>query len=57
MTPERIASEIRRLWVPGTPREEMLQGLEEVRTRLGEAGAATRAAESVLELLPAPTKV
>ncbi|PTL82352.1 lipid-A-disaccharide synthase [Vitiosangium sp. GDMCC 1.1324] len=57
MTPERIAGEIRRLWVPGTPREEMLQGLEEVRTRLGEAGAATRAAESVLELLPAPAKV
>ena len=57
MTPERIAGEIRRLWVPGAPREEMLQGLEEVRTRLGEAGAATRAAESVLELLPAATNV
>ena len=53
MTPERIAGEIRRLWVPGTPREEMLQGLEEVRTRLGAHGAAARAAESVLELLPA----
>ncbi|QRO01142.1 lipid-A-disaccharide synthase [Archangium violaceum] len=57
MTPERIASEIRRLWVPGTPREEMLQGLEEVRTRLGEHGAAGRAAESVLELLPPAAKV
>ncbi|EPX57747.1 Lipid-A-disaccharide synthase [Cystobacter fuscus DSM 2262] len=53
MTPERIAGEIRRLWVPGAPRDEMLRGLEEVRTRLGESGAATRAAESVLELLPA----
>ena len=52
MTPERIAGEIRRLWTPGAPRDEMLQGLEEVRTRLGEAGAAERAAESVLELLP-----
>jgi len=52
MTPERIAEEIRRLWVPGAPREEMLQGLEEVRSRLGEAGAAERAAETVLELLP-----
>ncbi|WNG35928.1 lipid-A-disaccharide synthase [Archangium minus] len=57
MTPERIAGEIRRLWVPGTPREEMLQGLEEVRTRLGEAGAASRAAESVLELVPPAAKV
>jgi lipid-A-disaccharide synthase len=57
MTPERIAEEIRRLWVPGTPREELLQGLAEVRTRLGEAGAARRAAESVLELLPPATKV
>ncbi len=52
MTPERIAGEIRRLWEPGAPREEMLRGLEEVRTRLGETGAAHRAAESVLELLP-----
>jgi lipid-A-disaccharide synthase len=52
MTPERIAAEIRRLWVPGAPREEMLQGLEEVRTRLGAPGAAARAAEAVLELLP-----
>ncbi len=57
MTPERIASEIRRLWVPGTPREEMLQGLEEVRTRLGQHGAAARAAESVMELLPPAQKV
>jgi lipid-A-disaccharide synthase len=57
MTPERIAGEIRRLWVPGTPRDEMLQGLEEVRTRLGQHGAAARAAESVLELLPPAQKV
>ncbi|WP_434389418.1 lipid-A-disaccharide synthase [Melittangium boletus] len=55
MTPERIAAEIRRLWVPGAPREEMLQGLEEVRSRLGETGAAERAAETVLELLPPAT--
>jgi lipid-A-disaccharide synthase len=57
MTPERIAGEIRRLWVPGTPREELLQGLAEVRARLGEAGAARRAAESVMELLPPAAKV
>jgi lipid-A-disaccharide synthase len=57
MTPERIASEIRRVWDPGPPREEMLRGLEEVRGRLGGPGAAERAAEAVLELLPPPAKV
>jgi lipid-A-disaccharide synthase len=57
MTPERIAAEIRRVWDPGPPREEMLRGLEEVRAKLGGPGAAERAAEAVLELLPAPIKV
>ncbi|WIG98194.1 lipid-A-disaccharide synthase [Myxococcus sp. SDU36] len=52
MTPERIAEEVRRVWIPGAPREEMLQGLAQMRGRLGETGAATRAAETVLELLP-----
>ncbi|WP_342374717.1 lipid-A-disaccharide synthase [Myxococcus stipitatus] len=51
-TPERIAEEVRRVWTPGTPRDEMLKGLAEVRGRLGESGAAARAAESVMELLP-----
>jgi lipid-A-disaccharide synthase len=57
MTPERIAAEIRRVWDPGIPREEMLRGLEEVRGRLGGPGAAERAAEAVLELLPPAAKV
>lgn len=57
MTPERIAAEIRRVWDPGPPREEMLRGLEEVRGRLGGPGAADRAAEAVLELLPPAAKV
>lgn len=57
MTPERIAAEIRRVWAPGPPREEMLRGLEEVRGRLGGPGAAERAAEAVLELLPPAAKV
>ncbi|WP_338865315.1 lipid-A-disaccharide synthase [Myxococcus stipitatus] len=51
-TPERIVEEVRRVWTPGPPRDEMLKGLAEVRGRLGEAGAAARAAESVMELLP-----
>ena len=41
----------------GPPREEMLRGLEEVRGKLGGPGAAERAADAVLELLPAPVKV
>jgi lipid-A-disaccharide synthase len=57
MTPERIAAEVRRVWDPGPPREEMLRGLEEVRGRLGGPGAAERAAEAVLELLPTPLQV
>jgi lipid-A-disaccharide synthase len=57
MTPERIAVEIRRVWDPGAPREEMLRGLEEVRGRLGGPGAAERAAEAVLELLSPAAKV
>jgi lipid-A-disaccharide synthase len=54
MTPERITSEVRRVWGPGAPREEMVRGLAEVRGRLGGPGAAHRAAEAVLELLPPP---
>jgi lipid-A-disaccharide synthase len=57
MTPERIATEVRRVWEPGAPREEMLRGLTEVRGRLGDTGAAVRAAEAVLELLPPAAKV
>jgi lipid-A-disaccharide synthase len=56
MTPERIAAEVRRVWTPGPARDEVIQGLVEVRGKLGEVGAASRAAESVLELLP-PAKV
>jgi lipid-A-disaccharide synthase len=56
MTPERIATEVRRVWMPGPARDEVIQGLVEVRSKLGEVGAASRAAESVLELLP-PAKV
>ncbi|MBZ4335387.1 lipid-A-disaccharide synthase [Corallococcus interemptor] len=52
MTPENIASEVRRVWLPGAPRDAMVQGLAEVRGRLGEVGAAHRAAQTVLELLP-----
>ena len=46
------AGEVRKVWLPGAPREQMLQGLAEVRGTLGSEGAAQRAAEAVLELLP-----
>lgn len=52
MTPEKIATEVRNVWLPGAPRDAMIAGLAEVRGRLGAVGAAQRAAETVLELLP-----
>lgn len=54
MTPERIAGEVRKVWLPGAAREQMLEGLAEVRGTLGSKGAAARAADAVLELLPPP---
>ncbi len=51
MTPPRIVSEVRALW-QGPKREEMLQGLDEARARLGPPGASKRAAEAVLALIP-----
>lgn len=52
MTAGRIVEEVRRLWAPGPDRESVLRGLEEVRGTLGPPGAASRAAEEVLTLLP-----
>lgn len=46
----RIASEASRLLTPSV-RKATLQGLREVRERLGEPGAARRAAEIILDLL------
>jgi lipid-A-disaccharide synthase len=56
-TPARIVQEVRRVWEPGPARDEVLRGLAEVRERLGGPGAAHRAAEAVLELLPVPAKL
>ena len=47
---DRIAEEARRLW-SGPGRENAVRGLSDLRRHLGEAGAARRAAEAVLELL------
>lgn len=51
MRPERIAAELEQLWEPGEAQRRMLEGLSEVRGKLGEPGAAGRAAEAVLQVL------
>jgi lipid-A-disaccharide synthase len=52
MRPEKISREALRLWA-GPEREKTLEGLRELRTRLGDTGAAARAAGVVLALLGA----
>jgi len=52
MTAEKIAGALEPLWQPGPAQTAMLEGLEEVRAKLGTPGAARRAAEAVLALLP-----
>jgi lipid-A-disaccharide synthase len=50
MKPELIAAEVEQLW-EGPARAEQLRGLAEVRQKLGEPGAAKRAADAVLQML------
>ena len=50
MQPAKIVGEVERLW-EGAGRAEAEAGLQELRAKLGEPGAAKRAAEAVLELL------
>ena len=51
VTAERLAAEVEPLLVDGSRRTEVLAGLDEVRLRLGDPGAAARVAEMALELL------
>lgn len=51
MTPRKIADALQAAWSPDG-REALLSGLREVRAGLGPPGAAERAAEEVLALLP-----
>lgn len=51
MTPEKIAGALEETWSPGH-RETLVQELRAVREGLGRPGAAQRAAEEVLTLLP-----
>jgi lipid-A-disaccharide synthase len=50
-TADAVARHVETLWA-GPEREAQLRGLSEVREKLGGPGAAARAAEAVLELLP-----
>lgn len=50
-TPEAAARELLRLGLPGPERDAVLEGLDEVRRRLGEPGAYQRAAEALVEVL------
>ncbi|MEE8061762.1 MAG: lipid-A-disaccharide synthase [Gemmatimonadales bacterium] len=53
-TERRLLEEIRPLLTPGDPaREAQLEGLSDVRSRLGQPGAADRVVELALELVPA----
>ncbi|GAB4222701.1 MAG: lipid-A-disaccharide synthase [Acidobacteriota bacterium] len=50
-TPQRAASELLRLGLPGENRDAVLEGLREVRRRLGPPGAYRRAAEALVAVL------
>ena len=51
VTPEAIATELKELLLNEQERHKVLQGLAEVRKRLGEPGASERAAEIALEII------
>jgi lipid-A-disaccharide synthase len=52
VTPERIEAELTAILFDASKRGEMLNGLELVRNRMGEAGASEKAAELALRLIP-----
>lgn len=51
VTPGKIAAHLRRILVAGREREEMISGLARVREKLGQAGAARRAAELLIDTI------
>ena len=51
VTPENIAQELTLLLKEGKDRQNILQGLAEVRTKIGKPGASRRAAEIALSMV------
>jgi lipid-A-disaccharide synthase len=52
-TPDAVAREALRLLAPGDDRDRTIEGLRDVRSRLGGEGASRRAAEAVLDVVAA----
>jgi lipid-A-disaccharide synthase len=53
LTPANVLAEVRRVWDEGPDRRAMVEGLREVRERLGRSDASARAADEVLDVLDA----
>jgi lipid-A-disaccharide synthase len=56
LRPQAIVNEVRRVWTPGAERDAQLQGLRQLRERIGTAPTAARVANEVLEVLRARVK-
>jgi len=56
LQPGAVAEEVRRIWEPGEARQAQLEGLRELRARVGRHDTAARVADEVLEVMEARAK-
>jgi len=56
LEPGAVAREVRQIWEPGEARQEQLEGLRELRERVGRHDTAARVADEVLEVMGARAK-
>jgi lipid-A-disaccharide synthase len=56
LEPGAVAAEVRRIWEPGPARQAQLEGLRELRARVGRQNTAARVADEVLEVMEARVK-